>query len=102
MGMCGLPIASKKIYMSVFVRLECTQLAFNVSSEAVTSASEHLKHNKNSSSSSNNNSNNNNSHPQMSIVPKESDEFRVLGLSFAQKESIFLPDNRYNDFMKCT
>lgn len=71
--------------------------------EAVTSASEHLKHNNNSSSSSsNNNSSNNNSHPKMSIVPKESDEFRVLGLSFAQKESIFLPENRYNDFMKCT
>lgn len=32
---------------------------------------------------------NNSSNPQVSVVPKDSDEFRVVGLSFAQKGWIY-------------
>lgn len=94
MGMCAPPYASKKTTCQFLSDWSVHSKLSVFLQEAVTYASEHLKHNNSSSSNKNHNS-----YPQMSVVPKESDEFRVLGLSFAQKENISLPEDRYNDFV---
>lgn len=99
MGMCAPPCASKKITSQFLWDWSVHSKLSMFLQEAVTYACEHLEHNNCSSS---NHNNHNNSYPQMSVVPKESDEFRVLGLSFAQKENMSLPEDRYNDFVKCT
>lgn len=87
--MCAPPCVSKKFTYQFLLDWSVHSKLSIFLQEAVTYASEHLKCNNNDNSSSSN-KNNNNSHPQRSVVPKDSDEFKVLGLSFVQKEYISL------------